>query len=167
MTPLSLRSKRELPQPIVVFLLLLGPFFAATIALCAPPRPLAVTNTMPLVGVTLLAATNSEEEIGFTVPVMCSSTNKLASYCRRKGIPIDIAQVQVQTNSLLFVLTYPYSGINNAGLACYAWVGDRWIQFLGTGVWGTPPASVRFIPEGDFVNVLRNGKAILKIRPPN
>jgi len=172
-----MRSKPALSS--VVLFLLLGPCFTATLAQSAPPRPLAVTNTTPLVEITLLAATNSAEEAKSDVPIMCSSTNKLASYCRRKGIPVEIRQIQVQTNSLLFVLACPYSGINNTDLYCYARAGKRWILFLSTGVSTAPPAIVSFVPEGDFVSVLRlvpegdfvnvllNRKVILKISPPN
>jgi len=161
-----MRSKAAMSL-LVHFLLRLGLFFAVTIALCAPPRPIAVTNTAPLVPMTPLATTNSIEEAEFDLPLTCNSTNKLSSYLRRKGIPVDITQVQIQTNGFLFVLAYPYSGISNTDLYCYEKVDKGWMLFLSTVIWGAPPGKVNFMPEGEFMTVLRKGKAILKIRLPD
>jgi hypothetical protein len=102
----------------------------------------------------------------FNVAGVFLSTNAILAHFKSSGVPAEIKQAQTKSEAYCFVLAFPYSGANTVDLYCFIHRADRWLLFLKASLWNTRPGTVEFESDGDFMNVLREGKAILKLNAP-
>jgi hypothetical protein len=98
-----------------------------------------------------------------------SSTNAIDTYFETNDMPALIIPVQTKSEQFCFAWASPFSGIDTTILYCYVGRDNRWVLYLEATLRRTPyNADLEFKANGDYVDVIREGDLLLKIkRPPD
>jgi hypothetical protein len=103
-----------------------------------------------------------DPRVPLMIPVMFQSTNSLKMFFETNGGPVDVRVENNNSEVYCLVIAYRYSGVDTADFFCFMKANDYWFLFLNASFSRTPPGSIKFVGDGEFLNVIRKGKVVLK-----
>jgi hypothetical protein len=104
----------------------------------------------------------SEELLSFTS--IEQITNKFATYEYVASHGFDLQDVRTRTSRFLFVTTHPYSGSSVFNAFCFEQLNPSLWRLRSELLFHQSNSmQLRFVPEGDVVNVLQDGQVVFKI----
>jgi hypothetical protein len=98
-------------------------------------------------------------------PGIFASTNAIDTYFETNGLPAVVKEVQTKSTKYCFVWAFPYSGMDATLLYCYVKYERGWMLYFQAGLIRTDPnADLKFKANGDYVDVIREGELLFKIK---